>query len=93
MIIMRHIFTVQTKDGEVKTLNSTMVGVGDIEGTGGNSFMAKTVGTPTALGARLILEGKVNDKGVVSPKTKQWYGPILEALEKDHGIQLNEEWE
>lgn len=93
MIIMRHNFTIKDKEGKIHLLTSTMAGVGDPTGQkGGHSFMAKTVGVPTALGARLILEGKVQDAGVVSPKTKQWYDPILKTLDEEHGIRLIEEW-
>lgn len=33
----------------------------------GQSAMSKTVGTPAAVGAQLILDGKIKSRGVVIP--------------------------
>ena len=52
--------------------------------------MAKTVGVTTAIVTRLILEGKIPQRGVVSPIHKEIYGPTLDELEKV-GIKLTEE--
>lgn len=43
--------------------------------------MAKTVGLPLAMGAELILEGRITQKGVVIPVTREWYHPVLSKLE------------
>jgi len=43
--------------------------------------MAKTVGLPLAMGAELILEGRISEKGVVIPVTREWYQPVLKKLE------------
>jgi saccharopine dehydrogenase-like NADP-dependent oxidoreductase len=39
--------------------------------------MSKSVGVTAAIGARLILEGKIQMKGVVSPIFPEIYNPIL----------------
>ena len=67
------------KDGKVKGKKSTMVNIGE---KGGFSGMAKTVGTPTGIGAQLILDGKISIKGVCIPKYPEIYLPVLEELDK-----------
>ena len=83
MIVMRHLF----KFGEGKTLTSSMVVIGDDEN---NTAMAKTVGLPIAIAAKLILNNKIKEKGVLMPMSKEIYGPILEEL-KDYGIVFKED--
>jgi saccharopine dehydrogenase-like NADP-dependent oxidoreductase len=51
--------------------------------------MAKTVGLTTAIGARLILEGTIRQRGVLIPTTPHVYGPILSEL-RQHGIAFEE---
>lgn len=51
--------------------------------------MAKTVGLTTAIGTRMVLDGKISQRGVLSPVTKEIYTPILAELEK-HGIKMVE---
>ena len=34
----------------------------------GATAMAITVGTPTAIGAQLVLDGKISERGVLIPK-------------------------
>ena len=45
------------------------------------------------MAVRLVIEGKISERGVLSPMTKEIYGPILSKLEKDHGIKMIEESE
>ena len=92
LVIMRHTFGFETPEGK-KELHSSMVGVGDFVGSDGNSFMCKTVGIPVAIAARLILNGHTEETGVLSPKTKYWYEPILKSLDEDFGIVVSEEWQ
>jgi saccharopine dehydrogenase-like NADP-dependent oxidoreductase len=47
--------------------------------------MAKTVGLTTAIGAKLILEGIISQRGVLIPTVPHVYGPILAEL-RQHGI-------
>ena len=54
--------------------------------------MSLTVGITAALGARLVLEGKVPQRGVISPVYKELYQPILKSLEK-FGVLMVEESE
>ena len=52
--------------------------------------MAKTVGLPVAIATKLILQGKINLKGVDIPNLEQVYSPVLDEL-KDFGIFFSEE--
>ena len=52
--------------------------------------MAKTVGLPLGIAAKLILNGTINLKGLHIPTKKEIYEPVLKELE-EHGIRFNEE--
>lgn len=52
--------------------------------------MAKSVSLPAAIASRLIVEGKIQSKGVHIPTLKEIYEPVLKELE-NHGIQFREE--
>ena len=54
-----------------------------------NTAMAMTVGYPIAIATKLILNGKINLKGVHIPIHEEIYRPILEELE-DYGINFTE---
>jgi saccharopine dehydrogenase-like NADP-dependent oxidoreductase len=46
-----------------------------------HTAISRTVGLPAAIGAKLILEGKINTRGVILPLKKEVYEPILNELE------------
>ncbi len=52
--------------------------------------MARCVGLPAAVGATLIIRGKVKASGVLIPILPEIYGPVLEEI-KRHGISFKEE--
>ena len=52
--------------------------------------MSITVGVPSAIGAELVLQGKIKERGVLRPIYKDIYVPTLAMLEKA-GIKLVEE--
>jgi len=56
---------------------------------GGDTSIARTTGLPPAIGARLILDGKVKTLGVMAPVLPEIYEPSLTALESE-GISLVE---
>ena len=91
LIIMKHIFEIETSEGKKKLLHSTMIASGDRIGSSGFSAMAKTVGFTTAIGVNLILEGKIKARGVLSPKTPEFYEQMLPILEED-GIKVSEKY-
>ncbi|MDX5346053.1 MAG: saccharopine dehydrogenase NADP-binding domain-containing protein [Hymenobacteraceae bacterium] len=86
MIVMQHLFEYELQGKEYLHTSSMVVLGDDAVQTG----MAKTVGLPVGIAAKLILEGKVNQKGVIIPTSKELYEPILEEL-KEYGINFVEE--
>lgn len=85
MIVMWHKFGYEV-DGEKRMCTSHMVFKG-IDHR--NTAMAHTVGIPVAIAARLILEGKLQTRGVQIPTTPEIYLPMLEEL-KQYGIHFVE---
>jgi hypothetical protein len=55
-----------------------------------HTAMAKTVGLPLGIAAKLILNGTIGCKGLRIPTSAEIYEPILEEL-KEHGIIFNEQ--
>jgi saccharopine dehydrogenase (NADP+, L-glutamate forming) len=51
--------------------------------------MAKTVGLPLAISAKLLMEGKISVRGVIIPTMREIYNPVLEEL-KHLGVELHE---
>jgi saccharopine dehydrogenase-like NADP-dependent oxidoreductase len=77
MIVMQHQFEYEL-NGEKKKLNSSLVVLGENEV---ETAMAKTVGLPLGIAAKLVLENKFALKGVQIPVIEQLYIPILKELE------------
>lgn len=86
MIVMQHQFEYKIKS-EVKKYTTSMVVLGD---DGENTSMSKTVGIPLGIAAKLMLTDKIKATGVQVPIHKELYQPILEELEKEHGISFFE---
>lgn len=78
MVFMHHEFIVSSPDGR-EMLTSTLCQFGQI-GDGHDSAMSVTVGLPVAVAARAVLEGKIKDRGVLVPTSRQVYGPIMGEL-------------
>ena len=85
MIVMWHKFT-YTKDGKKYEKHSSMVVKGDDQI---HTAMAKTVGFPVGITAKMILNGTIKEPGVHIPIKKTIYKPILNELE-DYGICFTE---
>ncbi|MFT6165711.1 MAG: saccharopine dehydrogenase-like NADP-dependent oxidoreductase [Vicingaceae bacterium] len=85
MIVMWHKF-IYTKAGKEFEKHSSMVVKGDDQT---NTAMAKTVGLPVGITAKMILNGTIDEPGVHIPIKKSIYDPILKEL-KDYGIRFTE---
>lgn len=81
MVIMQHQLEYQLGNKFFKTTSSISI-LGD---NANSTAMAKTVGLPLGIVAKLILENKIKQTGVQIPVTKELYQPILEELE-EYGI-------
>ncbi|HPG12830.1 MAG TPA: saccharopine dehydrogenase C-terminal domain-containing protein [Chitinophagaceae bacterium] len=86
MIVMLHEIGYETGNQQSAIRSSLIV-------KGENSIktaMAKTVGLPLGIAAKLILNGKIKMTGLHIPTSKAIYEPVLEEL-KEHGISFSEE--
>lgn len=89
MIILQHIFKASYTDKKAEKITSTLIDFGIPYG---DSSMARTVGLPCAIGAKLILENKITQTGVHIPVLKDIYSPILQEL-KTLDIEFKEKKE
>ena len=79
MIILRHeFFCYYPEDGRREKIVSMLVDFGIPKG---DTAMARTVSLPAAVGTKLMLEGKINEKGVKIPVSPEIYEPVLLELE------------
>jgi saccharopine dehydrogenase (NADP+, L-glutamate forming) len=85
MIVMLHQFEYELK-GEQKFLESSLVVKGD---NSLHTAMAKTVGLPLGIAAKLILNGTLRSAGLHIPTVKDIYEPVLKELE-EHGLKFAE---
>ena len=86
MIVMQHQFSFIINNKE-KRLNSSLLVFGDDTK---HTAMAKTVGLPMGIAAKLILNGDIKLSGVHIPTLEEIYSPVLQELE-EHGINFVEE--
>lgn len=84
-IVMWHRFVYEV-NGKQKEVQASLIATGD---NALHTAMAKTVGLPLAIVAKLLLQGKISQRGIVVPMQKEIYDPVLQEL-KSLGIALNE---
>ncbi|XP_006813268.1 alpha-aminoadipic semialdehyde synthase, mitochondrial-like [Saccoglossus kowalevskii] len=82
MIIMRHDIGILWPNDTRETHHIDLIVYGDPDGY---SAMAKTVGLPCAIASKMLLEGEIEQKGMVVPFQKEIYEPILHIL-KEEGV-------
>lgn len=82
MIVMLHEFVYEL-NGEHKQLQSSLVVKGE---DSVHTAMAKTVGLPLGIAAKIILNGTLTLTGLHIPIVKEIYEPVLEELEHEHVI-------
>lgn len=87
MVVMWHKFEyLEKQSGKKVEMNSSLVVLGE---SGDRTAMAKTVGLPLGIAAKLVLTGQINLQGLFIPTHKEIYEPILNELE-DSGIFFKE---
>ncbi len=88
MVVLFHEFKAWfEEDNHYERLTSTLV---DFGVRNGDSSMSRTVSLPAAIAARLILEGKLNQRGVLRPVSPEIYNPVLDEL-KELDIECKDE--
>jgi saccharopine dehydrogenase-like NADP-dependent oxidoreductase len=85
MIVMLHEIDYQ-KDNQNHSILSSLIVKGE---NNLRTAMAKTVGLPLAIAAKLILQGKIKTTGLHIPIIPEIYEPVLEEL-KEYGIEFFE---
>lgn len=87
MIVMLHEIDFEI-DSVIKGIKSCLIVKGDDQQ---RTAMAKTVGLPLGIAAKLILQGKIKSTGLHIPVVKEIYEPVLAELELNQ-IKFNEEF-
>lgn len=84
--IMRHQIGIEWPAGDSEIRNINLVVYGDPNGF---TAMAKCVGYPLGIAARMMLEGEIQQKGILLPMSQEIYHPMLKRL-KAEGISAVE---
>jgi saccharopine dehydrogenase (NADP+, L-glutamate forming) len=87
MAVLLHEIEYTLGDNIRKLIKSTLIVKGEDRI---NTAMAKTVGLPLGIAARLILENKIKLRGLHVPVLPEIYRPVLSELE-NNGITFNEQ--
>ena len=88
MVVMQHIFLAVYPNGKKEVIKSSML---DFGSPSTNTAIAKTVALPAAIAVKMILEEKIDLKGVYRPVVPQIYNPVLDEL-STLGIEMKEEF-
>ena len=87
MVVMLHEIEYALGNNSNKALKSTLIVKGEDKI---HTAMAKTVGLPLGIAAKLILENKIRLTGLHIPVIPEIYEPVLSELE-NNGITFNEQ--
>jgi len=88
MVVLQHTFLAGYPDGSKEVIRSRMLDFGTLST---DTSIARTVALPAAIGAEMILSGKISVKGVHIPVIPEIYNPVLDQLET-LGIKMKEEY-
>ncbi|CAK9832920.1 Alpha-aminoadipic semialdehyde synthase, mitochondrial [Anthophora retusa] len=86
LVILRHDVGILWPDNRRENRGINLVLYGE---TRGYSAMARSVGYPTAIAVKMILDGEIQQRGVILPFTPDIYRPMLNRL-KTEGIEFFE---
>lgn len=89
MIVLLHRFVARFPGKPDERISSTLIDFGQPDG---DTSMARTVSLPAAIATRLILTGRIVERGVWAPVTPGIYEPVLNELES-MGIRCVEKTE
>lgn len=83
LVILRHEFIVRWPNNTREEKGINFVVYGTPAKQGGHSAMARTVGTPAAIATKMILDGEIQQRGVVLPFAPDIYLPMLSRLRSE----------
>ncbi|XP_010527055.1 PREDICTED: alpha-aminoadipic semialdehyde synthase [Tarenaya hassleriana] len=93
MVLLHHQIEVEFPESRrTEIRRATMLEFGSTKNGATTTAMAKTVGIPAAIGALLLMEDKIETRGVLRPIEPEVYLPALEILQA-YGIKLMEKTE
>lgn len=87
--MLRHDLRIRWPNGDIEEKGINFVVYGQPAAGGGHSAMAVTVGFPAAIAAKMVLDGEIQQRGVVLPFTPDIYLTMLSRLEAE-GLQATE---
>ncbi|KAL0272229.1 UNVERIFIED_CONTAM: hypothetical protein PYX00_005289 [Menopon gallinae] len=92
IVVLRHEIGILWPDSKREKRGINLVLYGQRPGQG-HSAMSKAVGFPTAMAAKMVLDGEIQKKGMVYPFTPDIYRTLLSRL-RSEGIETTEtsEW-
>ncbi len=85
LVVMWHRFR-YAQGGQVHEIHASLAVIGQDRT---HTAMARTVGLPIAMACKLVLNGKLNDRGVLLPLKPAIYDPVLDELEQS-GVVFDE---
>jgi len=88
MVVLQHIFLASWANGKKEVIKSSML---DFGSPSSNTAVARTVALPASIAVQMILEKKLNIKGVCRPVVHEIYDPVIRQL-KSFGIEMKEEY-
>lgn len=88
MVILQHIFLASYPDGTKEVIKSSMLDFGT---PSTNTSIARTVALPASIAVRMLLERRLDAKGVLRPVIPEIYNPVLDEL-KTLGVEMKEEY-
>jgi saccharopine dehydrogenase-like NADP-dependent oxidoreductase len=94
MVVLQHTFLAGYSDGRKEVIRSRMLDYGTLST---DTSIARTVALPAAIGAEMILKGKITATGVHIPVIPEIYNPVLDQLEslnikmvEEYGLPLSD---
>jgi saccharopine dehydrogenase (NADP+, L-glutamate forming) len=88
MVVLQHIFLAAWPCGNKEVIKSSML---DFGSPAANTSIARTVALPAAIAVKMIIEGRIDLKGVYRPVVPGIYNPVLAELE-NLNIRMKEEY-
>ncbi|MFH2000267.1 MAG: saccharopine dehydrogenase C-terminal domain-containing protein, partial [Planctomycetota bacterium] len=87
LCVMQHEVVAEYEGDRKEKIISTLLEFGI---PNGDSSMARTVSLPAAIGARMILDKEIKERGVLIPVLPSIYEPMLRELETGAKIAFSE---
>lgn len=82
-MILRHEFIIRWPDHTREEKGVNFVVYGQPAKQGGHSAMALTVGYPAAIAAKMVLDGEIQERGVILPFAPDVFMPMLSRLRSE----------